>query len=549
MDRIKKLALVSLMNLLLVLLFISIAQLRPISISTTSAPFFQLPIVFWIVMIISPLPLYIIAKDSKNPIVPIACAVFYYFLFYSYGLYFISHPTISDVTSSARVQEILLSISHIKNQFGKYSAWPVYFVFSKVFTSVLSIGPITTLNMGFFSLLLIIPFSLSLFYKNAPGLNSNIKYFILPALYLSLSFNFINAQFVPQFLGLIYLLMAFGCYIRRENKKFFILLIFFLILCILTHAFMFVFFLAGVVIEKFIVIYKNKKYKKERLKIEAILRGTPITYYIILLVSLVAIAILKWDTICFYFHRIIKTADQWEGEAWSIFYYIAPGNYNYWVGGKVYPLYHLIPKICDQVFSLSTKCIVAISFLIVGTIFLKKRNALDTGIIMGCVSWFAAGLFLPVILGQRALQVVSIPLSKYFVSPVKRWSFLSHLLLIFILLSPSLFVANSMINVSLEGDRFVQDYNENIAGRFMDRYISNDSNVLIALNLYPTTYPNGFNRYTATKFFKSGIKWDKIDFVLNSSKLQKRFIYLNVSPPIDISESVIYDNSCQLCRC
>jgi len=537
MDRIKKLALISLMNLLLILLLISIAQVRPISISTTSAPFFQLPIVFWIVMIISPLLLYIIAKDSKNPIVPVACAVLYYFLFYSYGLYFMSHPTISDVASSARFQEILLSTSHIKNQFGHYSTWPVYFIFSKIFSSVLGVGPVTTLNIGFFSLLLIIPLSISLFYKNAPGLNTNIKYFILPALYLSLSFNFINAQFVPQFLGLIYLIMLFGCYIRRENKKYLIFLILFLILCTLTHAFMFVFFLAGVIIEKLIILHKNRSTKAR------IISRKELTVSCLTLAILAIIAILKSDIISFYFHQIIHTAGRWKGETWSIFYYIMGGRYNYWAGSVVNPLYNLVPKIYDQVFSIATKFLVAGAFLIVVIISLKKRNALDAGIITGGVSWFVAGLFLPAILGQRALQVVSIPLSKYFKFPAKRWSFLSHFLLIFILVSPSLFVANSMINVSLEGDRFVQDYNENIAGRFMDQYINTSSNVLATHNLYPTTYPSGFRRFEPTSMKKCSSQWDKVNFILDSPKLEKRFAYLNVTKPTtDFKESILYNS-------
>jgi len=539
MKKSKKIALILLLWLFNVLI-LSVALTRPLHNSTSEAAFFQLPTVFWIVMIISPFLLYAIAKDSKNPIIPVACAVFYYFLFYSYGLYFMSHPTITDIGSSARLQEILLSISHIKNQFGNYSTWPVYFIFSKIFTSVLGIGPLTTLNMGFFSLLLIIPPSLSLFYKNAPGLNGNIKYFILPALYLSLSFNFINAQFVPQFLGLIYLIMLFGCYIRRENTKYLILLIFFLVLCILTHAFMFVFFLMGVVIEKLTVLCK--KYKEGMIETKVISWKTLLTFCFTLTI-LVTVVILKWDTIYFYFHQTIRTAGAYKGEGWSILYNIVSGSgYNYWAGGTVHPLYHLVPKIYDQIFSIATKFIVAASFLIVSIIFLKKRDILDAGIITGCISWFAAGLFFPMILGQRALQVVSIPLSKYFKFPAKRWSFLSHFLLIFILVSPSLFVANSMIGSSVDGDKFIQDYNENIAGRFMDQYINNTSNVLTARNSYPTTYPNGFRRFWPVSMKKCSSQWDKVNFILDSPKLQKQFIYLNITPP-EFQKSTIYDSA------
>ena len=36
--------------------------------------------------------------------------------------------------------------------------------------------------------------------------------------------------------------------------------------------------------------------------------------------------------------------------------------------------------------------------------------------------------------------------------------------------------------------------------------------------------------------------WEKIDVVLNSPKLQKKFMYFNVTLPRDLYDSVVYDN-------
>ena len=178
MDKVKKIALI-LLIWLLTIFFISVLQSQPISILQNTASLFQIPVIFWLVMLISPFLLYIIAKDSKNPLVPLACVILYYFLFFSFGLYFMSHPTISDIETSATFQAVLPSITHIGPQeinIIGYLKWPIFFIFSKIFTSILGIGPIQTINLGFYSLLLILPVLHSLFYKrtkNVENISSN----------------------------------------------------------------------------------------------------------------------------------------------------------------------------------------------------------------------------------------------------------------------------------------------------------------------------------------------------------------------------------------
>ena len=137
MDKIKKISL-TLLIWLLTLFFISIIQNRPVPITQTSVPFFQIPIIFWLVMLVSPFLLYLLSKDSKNPLIPLICVILYFFLFFSYGLYFMSHPTISDIGSSARFQEILSSNTHINpkdielwTSASRYFQWPIFFIFSK----------------------------------------------------------------------------------------------------------------------------------------------------------------------------------------------------------------------------------------------------------------------------------------------------------------------------------------------------------------------------------------------------------------------------------
>ena len=99
-----------------------------------------------------------------------------------------------------------------------------------------------------------------------------------------------------------------------------------------------------------------------------------------------------------------------------------------------------------------------------------------------------------------------------------------------------------MINSSIGGERLIQDREENIAGRFMDKHIINESIVLSAQNPYPTSYPSGFRKFGPGYIIEQEYEREILDFVLDSPKLQKRLMYLNVSLPKDPYDSVVYDN-------
>jgi len=531
MDKVKKIALI-LLIWLLAIFFISVVQIRPISISIDAASFFQIPIVYWLIMLASPFLLYLIAKDSKNPLVPLLCIILYYFIFYSVGLYFMSHPTISDVQDSTRFQEILSSIVHISPgeidyeryiTTARYFQWPVFFIFSKVFTTILGIGPIQTLNLGFFSLLLILPVLLSLFYKRTKNVDSGTVYFILPALYLTLSWYFINDQFVPQFLALAYLFILFGCYLKYVNGKnplFLLLMVIFYALTVFTHSFIFIFFLVAIVFEMFWSEYVEMK------------RSKVISYGLII----IFFAMLFPYIGTFYSMSITAIG----GESWKIFQQFFSQGTPVGAGHQVQNLYHLVPQIYDQLMSPIAKVVMAVAFssVAIGPIFyiFKKRESFDLNVLIGSASWFALGLT-NLVLGTRALQVASLPLARYFKYRHKLFSHLSKAIVVIILISPSLFIANNMINSSIEGDRLIQDLEENIAGRFMDNHLTNESLVLSAQNPYPTGYPSGFRARGG-----SGYELEKVNIILNSVKLRKRYVYLNTSLPGGSYDSVVYDN-------
>jgi hypothetical protein len=228
------------------------------------------------------------------------------------------------------------------------------------------------------------------------------------------------------------------------------------------------------------------------------------------------------------------------GESWTVFQsFLSQKN----IFIPAYQLQSLL--ILDQILASVTRAILVAVIVIVAIglllYIIKEKEMFDLSILIGSASWFALGLA-NLVLGQRALQVAALPLSRHFNHSNKIFSYLSKVIIVLILIAPSLFVANVIINHSLDGGRLIQDYEENIAGRFMDNNIINTSNTLNAQNPYPTGYPSGFRRYGIENFLKPEDEQEKIDFILDSPKLQKLLRVNGVSIPEDTYTSVVYHN-------
>lgn len=530
MNKIQKISIILQIALINILL-LSIRNTYPISIIEETAVFYQIPIEFWIILIISSILLFIISFYSKNIFVSIICAIFYFFLIESYGLYFVSHPTFGDIGSSTIFQELLASITNIgpaEISIEYYFQWPVYFIFSKIFSTILGLGPILTLNLGFIFLFITIPIYLAYFFKKKTNIEHNYEYFIILALYIIISFNFLNDQFVPQFIALIYLIILYGFYIRYRDSNDRILLIFTILiytLLVFSHAFMFLFFLIALIFEKLWYEYISKE-------------KNVLSYELIMLFLLI-----PFTYIPIYF-SFIRTAR--VGESWRIFESITSqrtGTNNI----QVQFLYNYVSESLDFIFSNLTKVIVFAPFLILtlGFFFhmMKKREILDLSIIISSFSWFVLGLF-NLVLGQRSLQVVSLALLDYFKNSQKFFSILTKILIIFVLISPYVFVSNTLINQSLEGERLIQDTKDNYAGKFFDsNYLGDDIIIISAQNSYPTGIESNIIRISPTSIINEYIEFKFIKYIIDSPKLKLRYQYLNHDYPLNYQNSVLYSSN------
>lgn len=541
MEKIKKAYLIILLTLVSILLFL-IYNNKSISIEADSVVFYQMPLLFWIVLAIAPALLYFFSKDTKNQFIPIICASTYFFLFYSYGLFFLSHPTISDVESSSVTQNLLAYVSHIgvaDVASNSYLNWPIFFVFSKIFSTINDLGSIQTINIGFFSLLLILSISIVYFYhmKRPKRDKNSISYFVVPSLFLLLAFNFINAQFVPQFLGLIFLFFTFSLYLKYKKKKqpvhLFLLLLFFTV-CVFTHPFIFLFFPLSVLIEKTLVGLINREKMKKTFS------------WIMLLLMGLIVHISNFNFFIDKTKLIFSDTIQSRGEAWWVIDWIWSNRNPIGPTYELYPFYNQIPQFVDDLMASMVKIIVVSSFIILSSFllysFFKKEKFFELSIIGSGILWFIAGLFEALILGQRALQVVVLALTER-LNKKNRWiNNLSTLLIIYIVISPFLFISNEMINHSISGETFIQDFEENIAGKFIEKYHLNESVVLTSRkNLHPMKLSSLSIIYYTDMQIKD-IKWNEVDLLLNSIKMKKQTVFYNITFPNSYRFFEIYDN-------
>jgi len=241
--------------IIILITFILICLIRleyPLQVSTETSILSMIPLHFWILLIIIPSLIVItfMLTDSKSLCVMLG--VIYFFVLFSFYLFFEIPPAGTDMSERGNVFFILKESTTISVDRISYFQWPIHFSFYMVLQKFLGVG-LAMLTLGLFSFILIIPIAYSLF-PNKSSINK--VYFLFPVGYILLSFYFINLQWVPQFTGLIFLIFTIGCYLKyreHNSKEFYWLTILFYTICVFTHPFIFVFFPVAIFLDRYII--------------------------------------------------------------------------------------------------------------------------------------------------------------------------------------------------------------------------------------------------------------------------------------------------------
>lgn len=561
----------------------------PLKIDSNTSMVHSIPFLFWIVNGLFSLMIFIMAYKTRSKVLVMILSALYFLVFYSQNLFFIIIPEQSDIGASG------LFLSHIEeNIFIDKSVYtyfncPVFFTHTKLLTGSLGITEFQTINIGFFIFLLAIPLVFPLTMVSDSRKN-RLNFLLYPAAYIILSFFFINSQYIPQFISLIYLILTIGTYVRLQETnsvKYYYLTIFFFILCVYSHPFMFVFFILSLILHKSAIFIRKRSFSKVFGKIKdydnifdyllnlflrfkeyrSVLKNI-FQYWRNYFGSLIGkrakkgISVLLLIAIYIYgyqngfyqfeFLRDIINPPEGRGETWFLVSYLfgskkTTGLVTY----DTYPFFDLIPReIYLIVRNLNILILFSIAILIIVSLFLvsKKRiNIYDIFLMIGSSFTIFLGFIFPGILGQRAIQVIFVNVPQYMGSVYKNRKLIS-IIAIIITLAPLMFSLNFAIDSTLGGFTFLEDESTLSTGKFVYENAPGNSTVFTTDRAY---YPiSTLDFYDPSRIHRESPvvlaieHQDHIsgDMIVYNDKLQNNIEYYDYNNTLLINyTSCIYD--------
>lgn len=517
----RKVKFLTVIILLLSFIFLLLIRLNyPLKVSTTESFFHMIPIYYWILLIIIPTLICITFILTESKSICTFLALVYFLTFFSFNLFFIIPAEQSDVGHAGFIFTTLKDSTTLSIQQYSYFQWPIHFTFFASIKEILDVG-ISIITIGLFSLILMIPLFFSLYKDN---LSNNKVYFLLPVGYIILSYYFLNLQWVPQFTGLIFLILTICCYVkykRNPSKKFYALTIFFYTICVFTHPFIFVFFPAAIFLDRYVVPQKPFiSYNKNK--------GRNIS--LAFLVFIYGIGYVFIFTMGKHTRRLIFT-ENGRGSAWEIIGDLIGKREAVGVGAEyeTHPFYHLVSErtyLISRYTALLLLMVIVLALAYTLLKNLKKVESFDISLGVASGGFFVFGLANPNLLGQRALQVTFLKFPRYFSNLFgSNRKILAIVLVLVVTFAPLIFTVNSAVNHSLSGGRLIQDQPTLQSGSFVDDYVGNDSNVLVADRFFYPSRKDNFNRVTPEWIAREEINRTEIDIVANSSKLTNRMEY------------------------
>jgi len=531
-QKVKYLSLTVLLLTLILLILIRINY--PLNVSTTESVFNMIPIYFWILLLVIPglITATFLLTDSK--ILCVFLAGIYFFVLYSFYLFFVIPPAGTDTVTDGQTFLTLLHSTSLSVEQISYFQWPIHFILNSVLIKIVS-ADFSIITLALFSFILMIPLFFYLFLNKK---SDKKVFFILPVSYIILSFIFINSNWVPQFTGLIFLFLTIGCYVNykdTESKIFYAMVLLFFTLCVFTHPFIFVFFPVAIILDSYIL---PKKIVKSKNKLDSV-------YFLILLLVIYFTGyVYRFTKMGSVTQKLFFGSTEFRGEAWNIIAYLFGSKQD--VGRIDYNIFPLYDQVSRNIYLISRYSVFILLIVFVILLIyvviknLKKLKSFDISLGVVGSGFFLIGLINPVVLGQRAFQIVFLTapqhLSHLFESKKKM---LVPLLVLSIMLAPFLFTTNQLINQGLSGEKHIQDVFTINSGRFVMNFVEDEYNVLAAeLSFYPTGMNNTYN---SRSLIKDQIKFIDISFIIDSPKQINRMKYYGLE--IDYTQlSKLYDN-------
>jgi hypothetical protein len=366
-----------------ILVLLSIQYSYPIQIGEINEKTFdQFHPTLWLGIIFLTIGTFIIGYLGKNKIIKVICSSIIPIIFYAY-VYFFTYVPSSDC-GNVRSMFLIFNEVGINADFVPYFQYPSYFIINQITFELTGIN-VNGISFVYFTLYgVLIGLFLYLLYTNISNDNYKKYAFVFVLIYFIGIYSFLNFQWVPQTLALVFMviLIYISSFIYRFKKfEYKILLLLVFITIIFTHAFLPVIF----IIFFGLLMLKNNS-----------LRST-----FIILLSADAIVMIYFTTV--YFPYFIETLQQ----SLSGF----SGEYTSRITQSFQPPEEFLSKLISNI----NRFRVPITWAVVGLgsffMFIKRKME-NFVFLLG----LAGGLYLAVgmmfsVMGMRSIQIVLIPIT------------------------------------------------------------------------------------------------------------------------------------------
>lgn len=441
----------------LTLLLISWSNSYPILIGELDElTFSQFSVLIWPGIFLSSIGLFITGYSSARKSIKAICAALFPLCIYAHVFYFRGTMT-SDIGNVKSMAEVF-QLTGIDSTVIPYFQYPSYFVLNDATAKITGLA-IDNIAMIFFALFgILLGLYLYLFLFQVTKINGYQIAFLGGFIYFSISFSFLNYQWVPQTLALVFFFLILVTF-KLDNIKYKALTLLFFIALLFTHAFIPVLFLL------FFGLYSIKK--RDKLKL------------FVLMICLYLTVFIYFTT--YYFPQIM-----------SVFMETFYGFGEY--SSQIAESFKETGSIFDQLISQINRIRVLLTVLIISIGFFIgfiKKNINYKVIILGIVGGIYLGLgLLYQLLGLRALQILIMALVVgigYFITKMKK----PTVALILVLIILSIF---GPIRGSYDQTQFLTSEEENTCG-FLASSLSYEKKSYLALDQVDWGYFTHIERY------------------------------------------------------
>lgn len=225
-------------------LAITVRSIYPLRLTQSEGYLSQIPITFWIILCVTLFVLCVLALMTNRNALSLLFTVCFYLLFSSYEFIFRGLFG-GDYTVSDR--HIMLEFTTVDPAVHfDYLQWPSKYILFRTQHLVLDIDDVL-LNIELIFLLMVTLFSISVWYFSYSYISIPMYIFASSALFLVIVYSFLNFQSVPQFFALILLVFLFAVHNRNGKNWIFVKLTIFIALA-LSHPMLYIFYIGSVLL-------------------------------------------------------------------------------------------------------------------------------------------------------------------------------------------------------------------------------------------------------------------------------------------------------------